>query len=108
MRSLKVALFAGAAFAAAFTSANAADLGPIMQAPRTIAPVQVEELTGGWYLRGDIGVGVQGFKDFDFTPDQPGIRVAGELAHRSARDRRCRRSSAAASASSGIRGCASM
>ena len=34
MRSLKVALFAGAAIAAAFTSANAADLGPIMQAPR--------------------------------------------------------------------------
>ena len=30
MRSLKVALFAGAAIAAAFTSANAADLPPIM------------------------------------------------------------------------------
>jgi opacity protein-like surface antigen len=66
MRSLKVALFAGAAFAAALASAQAADLGPIMQ-PRPIAPVQVEEMTGGWYLRGDIGVGAQNFKEFDFT-----------------------------------------
>jgi opacity protein-like surface antigen len=65
MRSLKVTLIAGAAFAAAFTSAQAADLGPIMQ-PRQMAPVQVEEMTGGWYLRGDIGVGAQKFKEFDF------------------------------------------
>jgi len=66
MRSLKVAIFAGAAVAAAFTSANAADLPPVMQA-RPIAPVHVEEMTGGWYLRGDIGVGKQSFKNFDFT-----------------------------------------
>ena len=66
MRSLKVALVAGATLAAAFTSAQAADLGPIMQ-PRPIAPVQVEEMAGGWYLRGDIGVGAQDFKSFDFT-----------------------------------------
>jgi opacity protein-like surface antigen len=64
MRNLKVALFAGAALAAAFTSANAADLGPIMQ-PRQMAPVQVEEMTGGWYLRGDIGASAQKFTDFD-------------------------------------------
>jgi opacity protein-like surface antigen len=63
MRSFKVILIAGAAFAAAFTSAQAADLGPIMQ-PRPIQPVQVEEMTGGWYLRGDIGVGSQQFTDF--------------------------------------------
>src|SRR5256885_1842478 len=67
MRSLKVALVAGAAIAAAFTSANAADLGPIMQAPRMIQPVQVEEQMGGWYLRGDIGVGAQRFKEFEHT-----------------------------------------
>jgi opacity protein-like surface antigen len=66
MRSLKIALFAGATFAAAFTSANAADMPPVMQA-RPMAPVQVEEMTGGWYLRGDIGVGQQSFKSFDFT-----------------------------------------
>ena len=67
MRSLKVALFAGAAIAAVFTSAQAADLGPIMQAPQMIAPVQVQEQMGGWYLRGDIGVGAQKFKEFDHT-----------------------------------------
>src|SRR5689334_564296 len=66
MRSLKVALFAGAAIAAAFTSANAADLGPIMQAPQPIQQVAVAE-TGGWYLCGDIGVGVQTFKEFEHT-----------------------------------------
>jgi opacity protein-like surface antigen len=65
MRSLKVTLFAGAAIAAAFTAANAADLPPIMQAPQMVAPMQVQEQMGGWYLRGDIGVGVQSFKDFD-------------------------------------------
>src|SRR5436305_1171342 len=63
MRSFKVTLVAGAMLAAAFTSAQAADLGPIMQ-PRPIQPVQVEEMTGGWYLRGDIGVGSQQFTDF--------------------------------------------
>ena len=30
-----------------------------------IQPVQVEEQMGGWYLRGDIGVGAQNFKEFD-------------------------------------------
>ena len=66
MRSLKVALFAGAAIAAAFTSAQAADLPPIMQAPQMLAP-QVQEQMGGWYLRGDIGVGAQKFTEFDHT-----------------------------------------
>jgi opacity protein-like surface antigen len=70
MRNLKVVLFAGAALAAAFTSANAADLGPIMQ-PRQMAPVQVEEMTGGWYLRGDIGGGAQKFTDFGHTQTNP-------------------------------------
>ncbi|MEJ0078423.1 MAG: outer membrane beta-barrel protein [Alphaproteobacteria bacterium] len=66
MRSLKVALFAGAAIAAAFTSAQAADLGPIMQAPQPIQQVAIAD-TGGWYLRGDIGIGVQHFTEFDHT-----------------------------------------
>ena len=71
MRSLNVALFAGAALAAAFTSANAADLGPIMQAPRMLAPAQVEEQMGGWYLRGDIGVGQKRFSDFQHHQTNP-------------------------------------
>ena len=64
MRSLKFTLVAGALFAAAFSSARAADLGPIMQ-PAPIQPVVVEQFTGGWYLRGDIGVGSQQFREFD-------------------------------------------
>ena len=71
MRSLKVALFAGATLAAAVTSAQAADLGPIMQAPRMIAPAQAEEQMGGWYLRGDVGVGIQNFKNFDHDQTNP-------------------------------------
>ena len=70
MRSLKAALFAGATFAAALAPAQAVDLGPIMQ-PRPIAPVQVEEMTRGWYLRGDIGVGAQSFNEFGFTQTNP-------------------------------------
>ncbi len=62
MRSLKVSIIAGAAIAAAFTTAQAADLPPI-SGPR--APMEVQEM-GGWYLRGDIGVGAQKFKEFDF------------------------------------------
>src|SRR4029079_17146058 len=67
MRSLSVALLASAAIASAFTSAQAADLPPIMAAPRPmmVAPQPVEEFAGGWYLRGDIGVGMQKFTDFD-------------------------------------------
>src|SRR5947209_2841174 len=64
MRSFKVTLIAGAALAAALTSAQAADLGPIMQPPPA-QPVQVEPMTNGWYLRGDIGVGAQQSKTFD-------------------------------------------
>jgi opacity protein-like surface antigen len=66
MRSFKITLIAGAMFAAAFSSAQAADLGPIMQ-PAPVQPVQVEPASSGWYLRGDIGVGSQQFKDFDHT-----------------------------------------
>jgi opacity protein-like surface antigen len=29
--------------------------------------MQVDDMAGGWYLRGDIGVGVQNYKEFDHT-----------------------------------------
>ncbi|MFL6796265.1 MAG: outer membrane protein [Xanthobacteraceae bacterium] len=46
------------------TAAIAADLPPPLPPPMYRAPVVVE---GGWYLRGDVGVGAQSFKDFAFT-----------------------------------------
>src|ERR1700759_5352222 len=70
MRSLTVVLFAGVAMAAAVNAASAADLPPIMQ-PRPMAPAVVEDFTGGWYLRGDIGAGVQQFTDFGHTQTNP-------------------------------------
>jgi opacity protein-like surface antigen len=59
-----------AAGAAAFvgTAAFAADmpLPPPPQIPLQI-PMIVEQPVGGWYLRGDIGVGVQAFSSFNYT-----------------------------------------
>src|SRR5437588_13108223 len=45
------------------TATFAADFPPPMPQPPLYAPAD----TGGWYLRGDIGVGAQEFKSFDFT-----------------------------------------
>ena len=68
MRSLSVALLAGATIASAFSSAQAADpadLPPIMGPQpigavpviQQVAPVPViQDFGGGWYLRGDIGI----------------------------------------------------
>jgi opacity protein-like surface antigen len=46
------------------SAALAADLPPPLPPP-VYRPVVVE--TGGWYLRGDVGVGMQNFKSFDFN-----------------------------------------
>src|SRR5262249_35456702 len=62
MGPVKMLALAGAA-ALASTAALAADLPPPMQP--VYAPPPVE--TGGWYLRGDVGVGNQSFKSYDFT-----------------------------------------
>jgi opacity protein-like surface antigen len=49
------------------TASLAADLPPPLPPPPMMmrAPVAVE--TGGWYLRGDVGVGMQDFKQFQHT-----------------------------------------
>ncbi|KAA2236748.1 outer membrane protein [Salinarimonas soli] len=70
MGSLKVLAVAGLV-AAASTAASAADLlppPPAVYAPEAPAPV---EIGGGWYLRGDIGVGVTHMRDFEYVSDQP-------------------------------------
>jgi opacity protein-like surface antigen len=58
------ALLSTATFAALSTETLAADLPPPLPPP-VYRPIAVE--TGGWYLRGDIGVGMQRYKSFDFT-----------------------------------------
>src|SRR5258707_1410783 len=60
MGSLKSFVFAGAALFASIP-AFAADL------PQMRSPVPPPEDFGGWYLRGDVGVGSQDFNSFDFT-----------------------------------------
>lgn len=64
MGPTKMLAFAGAATALITTAATAADFPAAMPPPQMVrAPVA--ESTG-WYLRGDIGVGNQSFKSFDF------------------------------------------
>src|ERR1700742_1763055 len=60
MGPVRMLALAGAA-ALMSTAAVAADLPPPIQA---IYAPPVE--TGGWYLRGDVGVGNQSFKSYDF------------------------------------------
>jgi opacity protein-like surface antigen len=49
------------------TSAHAADLGP---PPMPYQP-QVVPVASGWYLRGDVGVGVLDFTQFDYSQTNP-------------------------------------
>jgi opacity protein-like surface antigen len=63
---VSVKLLVGAAATAMIsTAAFAADFPPPMPPMAYQPPVVVE--TSGWYLRGDVGVGVQAFKDFQHT-----------------------------------------
>jgi opacity protein-like surface antigen len=68
MGSLKSIVLAGAAAFVMIPGASAADLPPL--APPMMPPVQapVEEFASGWYLRGDVGVGMQEFDDFAHNP----------------------------------------
>jgi opacity protein-like surface antigen len=70
MGSLKLLAMAGLV-AAASTAASAADLlppPPPVYAPVAPAPV---EIGGGWYLRGDIGVGVTNIDEFENVAHSP-------------------------------------
>jgi opacity protein-like surface antigen len=72
MGSLKSIVLAGAAAFVMIPGAFAADLGPLAPPlPRVQAPV--EDFTSGWYLRGDVGVGSQQFKDFGHNQTNPGF-----------------------------------
>ena len=66
MVSVKALISAGAA-AMVSTAACAADLGLPPPPYQYQPPVAVVE-QGGWYLRGDVGVGMQSFSQFDLEP----------------------------------------
>jgi opacity protein-like surface antigen len=64
MARARIIALAGAA-ALLSTSAFAADLPPPPPLPPPVAPIAIA--TGGWYLRGDVGVGFQRFSNYNFT-----------------------------------------
>jgi opacity protein-like surface antigen len=49
------------------TAATAADFPPVMPQPLPVVREAAADV-GGWYLRGDVGIGVQDFKSFDHNP----------------------------------------
>jgi opacity protein-like surface antigen len=67
MSSVRILAIAGAA-AAISTAALAADFPPALPAVQPIVQAPSES---GWYLRGDVGVGVQRFKAFDHFQTNP-------------------------------------
>lgn len=74
-KRLLAAVFAALSIASA--PAAAADFPIAAPVPRVIpAPIEVG---GGWYLRGDVGIGIQEFRSVRFAPTAPGV-PAGALA----------------------------
>lgn len=67
MGSLRVLALAGVAALATVSAASAADL-PMFQ---PAAPVVQDDFTSGWYLRGDIGVGMNRFRNFEHNQTNP-------------------------------------
>jgi opacity protein-like surface antigen len=63
MSSVRILALAGAAAAAMSTAALAADFPPAL--PPAQPAYQPAASESGWYLRGDVGVGVQRFQTFD-------------------------------------------
>ena len=63
MSSVRILALAGAAAAAMSTAALAADFPPAL--PPAQPAYQPAASESGWYLRGDVGVGVQRFQAFD-------------------------------------------
>jgi opacity protein-like surface antigen len=64
---VRATIFGLAGAAVLSTAALAADLPPPLPQPMYQPPPPVICCGSGWYLRGDVGVGMQSFKSFDFT-----------------------------------------
>jgi opacity protein-like surface antigen len=64
MFSMRVLAIAGMAAVLSIPAARAADLPPIIQ---QAMPVPVDDFASGWYLRGDVGIGIQDYSSFAHT-----------------------------------------
>jgi hypothetical protein len=69
MVGVRTLIAAGAAALICSPAGRAADmpLPSVPQIPHQTLPLVVEQPLGGWYLRGDVGVGILSFSEFDFT-----------------------------------------
>ncbi len=65
MGSMKTWAVAGATAMTMVTAANAADLPRLERVAPVPVAAPVEDFASGWYLRGDVGVGMQHFSRFD-------------------------------------------
>jgi opacity protein-like surface antigen len=64
MGNWKALALLGAAAMLTTPAAKAADLMPMMQ---QVAPPMYDDFASGWYLRGDVGVGIQKYGAFEHT-----------------------------------------
>jgi opacity protein-like surface antigen len=75
MGSFKSIALAGVFAIAASASASAADMLPPSHAPHY--PPPPADVGGGWYLRGDVGVGILDFDKFEGVNTAPGAPTSG-------------------------------
>jgi opacity protein-like surface antigen len=68
---VRVKTLIAATVAVLSTAAHAADMPAPQPQPMPIQPIPmiIEQPMGGWYLRGDIGIGVQSFTEFDHSQE---------------------------------------
>ncbi|MDK9695706.1 MAG: outer membrane beta-barrel protein [Siculibacillus sp.] len=67
MTRIATHLLAGMAFLGLAGTAHAADVGGPFRAPSVIQPIAEVGSSGGWYLRGDVGIGINATPKFSST-----------------------------------------
>lgn len=71
MTKIITSLLAGTAFFGLAAVAQAADMGGALRGPAVVQPVAEQPVSGGWYLRGDVGVSISGKPTLE--SDEPGV-----------------------------------
>ncbi|NLH82615.1 MAG: porin family protein [Phyllobacteriaceae bacterium] len=68
MTRIVTSLLASTAFIGLVTAAQAADMGSPLRGPAVVQPLTESSSSGGWYLRGDVGLAIAGrpsLEDYD-------------------------------------------